>query len=113
MACIFCQIASGEMKSEILYRDEKVFAIRDIHSQAPTHILVMPVEHIPSVADLAPEKTPIVEEMVKAATLLAQKEGIAQRGYRLVINCRKEGGQAIPHLHMHLLGGRALLGRLG
>ncbi|MBI2846257.1 MAG: histidine triad nucleotide-binding protein [Chloroflexi bacterium] len=113
MDCIFCKIANGEVPGEFLYRDAKVFAVKDINPQAPIHYLVMPIEHIPSVADLAPERLPIVAELMRVANHLAEKEGISKRGYRLVINCRREGGQAVPHLHMHLLGGRALLGKLG
>jgi len=112
MACIFCQIAGGEIHAEILYQDEEVFAIRDINPQAPSHILVMPKVHIASVADMNEEQSTLLARLVFTANLLATKEGIAERGYRLVTNCGPDAGQAVPHLHFHLLGGRQL-GRLG
>ncbi len=111
--CIFCKIASGEVPSEMLYRDKQVFAIRDIHPQAPTHLLILPVEHVPSLADVTSSQASLIARMILVANELAAKEGIAERGYRLAINCRGEGGQLVPHLHMHLLGGRQLSGRLG
>ena len=112
MACIFCQIASGDLPSEILYQDEEVIAIRDINPQAPSHVLIMPKAHIPSIADVTEEQTAILARLVSAANLLAKREGIAEKGYRLVTNCGPDAGQAVSHLHFHLLGGRQL-GRLG
>ena len=111
--CIFCKIASGEVPSDMLYRDKQVFAIRDIRPQAPKHLLILPVEHIPSIADVTHSQAPLIVRMITVANELAAKEGIAERGYRLAINCRREGGQAVPHLHIHLLGGKQLSGRLG
>ena len=113
MPCVFCQILSGEIPSEILYQDKKVFAIRDIHPLAPVHILIMPKEHIPSLAQLGAEQAPLIGQMVRVANRLAEREGVLQKGYRLVINSGREGGQAVPHLHLHLLGGRQLADELG
>ena len=113
MSCVFCQILSGEIPSEILYQDEKVFAIRDIHPLAPVHILIMPKEHIPSLAQLGAGQAPLIGQMVRVANRLAEREGVLQKGYRLVINSGREGGQAVPHLHLHLLGGRQLADELG
>ncbi len=111
MACIFCQIVSGEIESEILYRDDEVVAFRDIDPRAPTHVLIMPRKHVSSLAEVEDEA--LIGRMVKVAKELAKQEGIAERGYRLVINCGRDGGQIIPHLHMHLLGGRHLSANMG
>ena len=113
MECIFCQIIAGKIPGEILYQDEEVVAFRDINPQAPTHLLVIPRKHIVSLADLSEDESPLVGRMVSTANELARKEGIAESGYRLVINSGKQGGQLVPHLHLHLLGGRQLSGRLG
>ena len=110
MACIFCQIISGDLSSEILYQDERVIAIRDINPQAPTHLLIMPKVHIASIADVTDEEGALMARLVYVANLLAKKEGIAETGYRLITNCGPHAGQAVPHLHFHLLGGRALGG---
>lgn len=107
MDCIFCRIIKGELPANILYQDEQVVAFRDIHPQAPTHILIVPTQHIPTLNDLQEAQQSLVGKMLLVATQLAQKEGIAKRGYRLVINCLEEAGQAVFHIHLHLLGGRA------
>jgi histidine triad (HIT) family protein len=113
MDCIFCQIVAGKVPSEILYQDEEVVAFRDINPQAPTHLLITPKKHIPSVAHLSRAQLPLIGRMVDVANQLAKREGISETGYRLAINCGEWGGQQVPHLHMHLLGGRRLSGRLG
>ena len=113
MGCIFCQIITGKVPSEILYQDEEVIVFRDINPQAPVHLLIIPKSHIPSVAQLSGEQLPLIGHMVNTANKLAKEEGIAESGYRLVINCGKEGGQLVPHLHLHLLGGRKLSDMLG
>jgi len=110
MACIFCQIISGDLSSDILYQDERVIAIRDINPQAPTHLLIMPKVHIASLADVTDEQGALLARLVYVVNLLAKREGIAEKGYRLVTNCGPDAGQAVPHLHFHLLGGRALGG---
>jgi histidine triad (HIT) family protein len=106
--CVFCKIIAGEIPTDILYRDDNVIAFRDIHPMAPTHLLIIPIKHIPSLTELSDSELPLMGDMVKIANQLAEKEGIAKSGYRLVINCGKQGGQLVPHLHMHLLGGRQL-----
>jgi histidine triad (HIT) family protein len=113
MDCIFCQIASGKIPSDIIYQDEELIAFRDIKPQAPVHILVIPKRHIPSLDQLTENELPAVAHMIEVANQLAKGEGIAQKGYRLAINCGKEGGQLVPHLHLHLLGGRRLSDTLG
>ena len=113
MDCIFCQIVAGKIPSQTLHQDEDVIAFRDINPQAPVHILIIPKRHISSPAQLAQAESPLIGHMIDVANLLAREEGILEAGYRLVINCGKEGGQAVPHLHMHLLGGRRLSDELG
>ena len=113
MDCIFCQIIAGKVPSDIIYQDEEVIAFRDINPQAPIHLLIIPKKHIPSIAHLPEAELPLIGHMVNVANQLAKGEGIAESGYRLVINCGKEGGQLVPHLHLHLLGGRKLSDKLG
>ena len=113
MDCVFCKIVAGEIPSEILYQDGKVIAFHDISPQAPTHLLIIPRKHIPSLAHLSEVETPIIGHMTKVANQLARQEGVFESGYRLVINCGEQGGQIVPHLHMHLLGGRSLSGVMG
>jgi histidine triad (HIT) family protein len=111
--CIFCKIAKGEIPSEMLHQDDDVIAIRDISPQAPTHLLVMPRAHIPAVSDLTAEQASLAGHMIEVATSLARQEGVDSKGYRLVVNCGKEGGQLVPHLHLHVLGGRQLSDQMG
>jgi len=111
--CIFCRIVAGEVPSDIVYQDEDFLAFRDISPQAPTHVLIIPKTHITSLAQLTEEQQELAGRLIIIARKLAEKEGIAKRGYRLVINCGPEGGQLVPHLHLHLIGGRKLGDRLG
>jgi histidine triad (HIT) family protein len=111
--CIFCKIASGETPGDVLDHDDKVLVLRDINPQAPVHLLVVPFEHVASVAGLDDSSADLVGRMVAMANRMAVQEGVADRGYRLAINCGNEGGQSVGHLHMHLLGGRQLTGTLG
>ena len=111
--CIFCRIVAGELPGDIVYQDENFLAFRDINPLAPTHILVIPRKHISSLADLADQQQELMGRLIILATRLAEKEGIGERGYRLVLNCGAEGGQVIRHLHLHLLGGRKLDDQLG
>ena len=112
MDCVFCKIASGEIPSQFVYQDDEIVAVRDIHPVAPTHVLVIPREHIVSVADLSEDLASLVGKMATIAGQLAKKEGVADSGFRLVINNGPDAGQEISHLHMHLIGGRRL-GPLG
>ena len=111
--CIFCKIADGKMKSNIVYQDDELLAFPDISPLAPTHILIIPRKHIGSVADLSGTDSYLVGAMAKIAKKLAVENGISQKGFRLVINSGPEGGQGVPHLHMHLLGGRQMGNKLG
>ena len=113
MDCIFCQIVTGKIPANILFQDEEMVAFRDIEPLAPTHLLIIPRRHIPSLADLSEADLPLIGHMLSTANELAKKEGIFERGYRLVTNCGEEGGQGVAHLHFHLLGGRRLSDQLG
>ena len=113
MDCVFCQIVAGKIPSEILYQDEELIVFHDINPQAPIHLVIIPKRHVPSLAQLSEAELPLIGHMVNAANQLAKREGISKGGYRLAINCGEQGGQLVPHLHMHLLGGRKLSGKLG
>ncbi len=113
MDCVFCNIAAGKIPSDILHQDEEVVAFRDINPQAPVHLLVIPRKHIGQLSELTEKDSPLIGRMIEVANQLAKREGIAGSGYRLVINSGKEGGQLVPHLHLHVLGKRQLSGRLG
>lgn len=104
--CIFCKIASGELSATKIYEDEDLLAIRDIKPLAPVHILIIPKKHIPTLLDLTESDMPIFAKIAKVANELAKKEGVAERGFRVMINVNEEGGQKIFHLHAHLLGGK-------
>jgi histidine triad (HIT) family protein len=106
MACVFCKILSGEAPANIIYRDEQVTGFRDIHPIARTHILIIPNRHIESVNALEPGDEALVGHMVQVAKALAKQEGVAEHGYRLMINTGRHGGQTVPHLHLHLIAGR-------
>jgi histidine triad (HIT) family protein len=106
--CIFCKIIEGELPSDIVYRDEEIISFRDINPIAPVHLLIVPRKHIPSIRDLKDKDLPLLGQMTVVANKLAEEEGLANTGYRLIINCGAEAGQTVPHIHMHLLGGRRL-----
>ena len=105
--CIFCKIVAGEIPSTKVYEDETVLAFRDINPMAPTHILVIPKAHIPSVAAITPENSAVVSHLFEVIAAVAQQEGL-ENGYRVVSNCGPDAGQTVPHLHFHILGGRKL-----
>lgn len=106
--CIFCKIAAGDIPAEKLHEDDSVVAFRDLNPQAPTHILVIPRRHYATLNDLDEEGEQLVGKMVGVAQRLAVDEGIAEAGYRTVMNCNDAGGQAVYHIHLHLIGGRAM-----
>jgi histidine triad (HIT) family protein len=105
---LFGKIAAGEVPADIVYEDEDVVAFRDIGPQAPTHVLVIPRKPIPTINDLESEDAELVGKLFLAAKKIAQEEGIAEAGYRTVINCNAGAGQTVYHLHLHLLGGRPM-----
>jgi histidine triad (HIT) family protein len=106
--CIFCKIISGEIPSNIVYRDQDVVIFPDISPTTPVHLLVVPVKHITSLADITSADTSLMGKMLVAASRVAKDQGLAEKGYRLTINSGPEAGQIVPHLHIHLLGGRPL-----
>ncbi len=106
--CIFCKINRGEIPSDILYRDDDCFVIRDIAPRAPVHLLVIPTAHFTDLSGLSEEFHPVLGRMLSAARDMAAREGVVDSGYRLVINQGPDSGQEVPHLHLHVLGGRHL-----
>ncbi|ORU91758.1 MAG: histidine triad nucleotide-binding protein [Cycloclasticus sp. symbiont of Poecilosclerida sp. N] len=106
--CLFCKMVHGEIQADIMYETESVLAFRDINPRAPTHVLVIPKKHIATLADLDDEDTLLMGEIMQAAKKLAEQEGIANSGYRTVFNCKQDAGQEVYHIHLHLLGGRAM-----
>ena len=110
--CIFCKIVAGEIPSAAVYRDESVMAFEDVSPLAPTHVLVVPASHVGRLAGLSDSDEKLLGHMVTVADQIAAERGIQHRGYRLVINQGEEAGQAVEHLHLHLIGGRPL-GALG
>lgn len=105
---IFGQIARGEVPADIVYKDDEILAFRDINPQAPTHILVIPRKPIPTLDAAGPEDTELLGRLLLVAAQVARESGIAERGYRVVINCNAGAGQTVYHLHLHVLGGRPL-----
>lgn len=108
MPTIFTKIIKKEIPGDIVYQDDLVTAFRDIRPQAPVHILIVPNKEIPTVNDIAPEDEPLIGHMFTVAKKLATQEGVAESGYRLLINCNRDANQEVFHLHMHLFGGRQL-----
>jgi histidine triad (HIT) family protein len=107
MSCLFCKIASGEIPSAAIYQDEHVYAFADINPKAPVHVLIVPREHIDSLAETTPEQNALLGHLMSVAAEIARKKGLA-KGYRVVVNTGEEGGQTVDHLHLHLLGARQM-----
>ena len=108
MASVFTRIINGELPARIVFQDDRVIAFHDIHPLAPVHILIVPVKEIPTVDDVTPEDEAVLGHMFVVARQVARELGIGESGYRLLVNCRHDGGQEVYHLHMHLLGGKRL-----
>ena len=104
--CLFCKMVSGEIKPDTVYEDDNVLAFRDINPQAPTHVLVIPKQHISTLNELDQEHTQLMGQLYLAAKRIAADEGIADPGFRTVVNCNAAAGQTVFHIHLHLLGGR-------
>jgi histidine triad (HIT) family protein len=113
MDCIFCKIASGSIPADVVYRDDDFLAFRDIHPMAPVHDVIIPKKHIASINDLSAADQVLAGKMLLVAKKVAEKEGIAVSGYRVAINCGPDGTQVVPHIHLHVLGGRLLSSELG
>ncbi len=108
MACIFCEIAEGRRPARTVHSDDQLVAFHDVRPQAPTHVLVIPRRHVTSLLDLVPEDDGLLGAMVRRARDLARDLGLGERGFRLVMNCGDDAGYSVYHIHLHLLGGRAL-----
>ncbi len=106
--CIFCKVASGEIEGKRVYEDEDIVAFHDINKKAPVHILIIPRRHIASLLDISPQEEGLLGRMHTIACQLAKEQGVAESGFRLVLNCNRDAGQSIDHVHLHLLGGRPL-----
>jgi histidine triad (HIT) family protein len=106
--CLFCRIIAGEIPGSIVYQDERVVAFNDINPQAPTHVLIVPRRHIASLNELTEGDDQIVGELVRRAAAIAKDRGIADGGYRTVLNTNRDAGQTVFHIHLHLIGGRTL-----
>ena len=113
VSCLFCKIVSGEIKGEIVFRDDQATAFRDINPVAPTHILIVPNRHIESVSALESKDEQLMGHLVVVAGQLAQSEGIAEGGYRLITNTGPDAGQAVFHVHVHLIGGQRMKHPMG
>ncbi|CAL7963270.1 purine nucleoside phosphoramidase [Gammaproteobacteria bacterium] len=108
MDCIFCKIVAGTLPANIIYQDKEIIAFDDMYPKAPEHKLIIPRKHIATINDLSSEDESLVGRMIFVAKKLAAELEIAQTGYRISINCNKDGGQVVYHLHLHLMGGRSL-----
>lgn len=107
-SCLFCKIVAGAIPAQIVWQDEAVTAFRDVNPQAPVHVLLIPNRHIASIGALAAEDEALGGQLLRVAAQLAEREGISASGYRVVTNTGSAAGQSVPHLHLHLLGGRHL-----
>ncbi len=106
--CLFCKMVAGEIQPDVVYETDRVLAFRDIDPKAPTHILIIPKKHISTINDIVAEDAALMGELHLAAKEIASQEGLAELGYRVVMNCNEQGGQAVYHIHLHLLGGRQM-----
>lgn len=106
--CIFCKIVEGSLPAEKVYEDEAVLAFKDIHAQAPVHLLVIPKKHISSIREIGEGEGSLMGRIFSVINQLADEQGIADKGFRVVNNCGDDGGQTVHHIHFHLLGGRSL-----
>jgi histidine triad (HIT) family protein len=108
MGCIFCEIAEKKRLAKIIYEDDLVVAFEDINPQAPVHILLIPKKHISTTLDIKEEDNALIGHLFQIANKIARARGIAERGFRLVMNCNPESGQTVFHIHVHILGGRLM-----
>lgn len=106
--CLFCQIIARERPASFVHEDDRLVAINDINPQAPLHVLIIPRRHIATLNDLAAEDAGLVGDLVRRAAAIAKDRGYAERGYRTLLNCNREAGQSVYHVHLHLLAGRRL-----
>ena len=111
--CLFCKIVEGTIPSSVVYEDDRIFAFNDIDPQAPTHVLIVPKRHIPTLNDVGVEDEQIVGELVRRAATIAKERGFSETGYRTLFNTNRGAGQSVFHIHLHLLGGRPRAGPPG
>lgn len=104
--CLFCRLIAGELPATFVFQDERLVAFTDINPQAPTHILIVPRQHVASLNELTSEHDGLVGEMIRRAAVIAKEHGVSEDGYRTVFNCNRGAGQTVFHVHLHLLGGR-------
>ena len=112
-SCLFCKIASGEIPSTTVYKDEQVTAFRDLHPVGPTHVLIIPNKHIASLNEAAPEDEALLGHLFIAARKVAESEKISEGGYRVIVNTGEHGGQTVHHLHIHVIGGQQMKHPMG
>jgi histidine triad (HIT) family protein len=106
--CLFCKMVAGTIKPDKVHEDDEILAFRDIHPQAPVHVLVVPKQHIATLNDLTPAQAALVGRLFLVAQQVARQSGIAESGYRTVMNCNRDAGQSVWHVHLHVLGGRVM-----
>jgi len=106
--CLFCKIINKQIKSEFVYEDDDLVCIKDIHPQAPIHLLIISKKHISTVLDISEEDEKLIGKIVRIATKISKQFNIDESGFRLIFNCKKDGGQTIYHIHLHLIGGKRL-----
>ena len=107
-SCLFCKIVAGDIPSKKVYEDKRLFAFEDINPQAPTHVLIVPKQHVETLLEIGDAHNELIGSVFVAASKIARKQGIAQSGFRVVANCNRDAGQTVFHIHFHLLGGRAM-----
>jgi histidine triad (HIT) family protein len=106
--CLFCKILAGDIPAEVVLETDTTYAFRDINPTAPTHVLVIPREHVAHAGEVTPEHGAVLADMLVTARQVAEADGIAERGYRLVFNVGRDAGNTVPHLHLHVIGGRGM-----
>jgi histidine triad (HIT) family protein len=107
-SCLFCRIVAGSIPASIVYRDEQVTAFQDIQPQAPVHVLIVPNDHVAGTNELTAEHDAVIGHLMRISHVVAQEQGIAESGYRLIVNTGKDAQQSVAHIHVHLLGGRPM-----
>jgi histidine triad (HIT) family protein len=108
MNCLFCKIINREIPAKIVYEDDAVLAFEDINPQAPVHLLIIPKKHIATTLDMTEDDHVLIGRLLATANHLAMEKGVAEQGFRTVINCNRDAGQTVFHVHLHLLGGRPM-----